>query len=214
MLSRFRVRRRSVRAAAVVLFFPSGAFAAGFSFDDALQRAVEHAPLLDARRSQREAAHEDAARADALPDPRLTLGFVNLPVTGADAFDLRADDMTMRQLGLMQDVPSRVKRRARRELAERLDAQAESLSTAERLAVRRDVAQVWIALWAAQREAGALRALREPTAVAAQTAKARLAGGTGSAADALAAAAASLELDDRIDAADAALQAARAGLAR
>ncbi|MBF6024889.1 TolC family protein [Lysobacter niastensis] len=186
----------------------------GQSFDDAVRLAVERAPALEARRSQTLAAREEAVRAAALPDPRLTAGIANWPVTGADAFDFRVDDMTMKQIGVMQEFPARAKRRARQAVADRGIEQVEALSTAEQLAVRQGAAAAWIALWAAQREVAALQALREPASVAVRTAKARLAGGSGTVTDTLATQAATLELENRIDAAEAALEAARAGLAR
>jgi len=188
--------------------------AAPIAFDDAVRLAVERAPALQARRSQTEAAREDAARAAALPDPRLTLGLTNVPVTGTDAFDLRADDMTMKQVGVMQEFPAWAKRQARRAVADRMIEQTQALTLVERLAVRQAAAQAWIALWTAQREVEALQAQREQSALAISIAKARLAGGTGTAADALAAQSAALELDNRIDAAEADVAAARATLAR
>jgi outer membrane protein TolC len=149
-----------------------------------------------------------------LPDPKLTLGLTNWPVTGADAFDFRADDMTMKQIGVMQEFPARAKRQARQAVADRGIEQAEALSVAEQLAVRRGTAEAWIALWAAQREVAALQTLREPASIAVRTAKARLAGGTSTVTDTLATQAAALELENRIDAALATSEAARAGLAR
>lgn len=188
--------------------------AADVSFEDALRLAPAHAPGLEARQSQLAARREEAARAAALPDPKLTFGLANWPVSGAQAFDLRADDMTMKQVGVMQTFPARAKREARQLVADRGVEQAQTLSDAERLAVRESVAQGWIALWAAEREVAALQSQREPVAIAIRTAKARLAGGTGTATDALATQAAALELENRIDAAEASRQAACAGLAR
>ena len=52
------------------------------SLKQAVYLAVERAPILDARRAQVEAAREEAVRADALPDPVLTVGIADLPVTG------------------------------------------------------------------------------------------------------------------------------------
>lgn len=193
---------------------PVGAFAADLLFEEALRLAVERAPMLTARQAQVAAGREEATRAAALPDPKLTLGLANWPVTGADAFDFRADDMTMKQIGVMQEFPARAKRLARQAVADRTVEQAQALSVAEQLAVRQAVAQAWIALWTTQREITALRGLREPTDVAVRSAKARLAGGTGSAVDAMATQNAALELENRIDAAEASLEAARAGLAR
>lgn len=184
------------------------------AFDEAVRLAVARAPTLQARRSQIEAAQEEAARADALPDPRLTLGLANVPVAGTDAFDLRADDMTMRQVGVMQEFPARAKRQSRRAMADRMMQQAQALSLAERAAVRSAAADTWIALWAAQREVEVLRAQRAQSTLAIGIAKARLAGGTGTVVDALAAQSAALELDNRIDVAEAEVAAARAALAR
>ena len=188
--------------------------AAPIAFDEAVHLAVERAPALQARRSQTEAAREDAVRAAALPDPKLTLGLANIPITGTDAFDLHADDMTMKQVGVMQEFPARAKRQARRAVADRMIEQTQALTLVERLAVRQAAAQAWIALWTAQREVEALQAQREQSALAISIAKARLAGGTGTAADALAAQSAALELDNRIDAAEANVATARATLAR
>lgn len=184
------------------------------SFDDALRLAAERAPTLDARRSQISAAQEEAARSAALPDPKLTLGLVNYPVTGSDAFDLRADDMTMKQIGLMQEFSPRAKRRARQAVADRIVEQAQALTQAEQIAVRQATAQAWIALWATRREVEVLLAQREQSTLAIRIAKARLASGTGTAVDAMAAQSAALELENRIDGAQASMEAARSTLAR
>ena len=113
-------------------------------FDEAVRLAEARAPTLQARRSQIEAAREEAARAGALPDPRLTFGLTNLPVTGTDAFDLRADDMTMRQVGVMQEFPARAKRQSRQAMADRMIEQTQALSLAERLAVRQAAAEAFV----------------------------------------------------------------------
>jgi len=197
-----------------VVLSPVWSFATDVSFDDAQRLGAERAPMLQARRSQVAATQEEAVRAAALPDPKLTFGLGNWPVTGADAFDFRADDMTMKQIGVMQEIPARAKRRARQVVADRGIEEAQALSTAEQLAVRRGVAEAWIALWAAQREVAALRSLREPAAMAVSTAKARLAGGADTVTGTLATQAAALDLENRIDAAEASVEAARAGLAR
>ena len=188
--------------------------ASALSFEDTVRLAVERAPTLDARRLQGVAAREEAARASALPDPQLTVGIDNLTLTGSDAFDFRADDMTMKRIGLMQEVPARAKRQARQAVADRNIEQAEALSTAERLAVRKAAAEAWIALWAAKREVEALNSLREQSKLAIRLSKAQLANGAGTAVDTLATQAAALDLDNRIDEAEASVEAARSSLAR
>ena len=209
-----RALARTLCVALLATSFAAAAAATEISLQDAVRLASERAPILDARRAGVSAAQEEAARAGALPDPMLTLGIDNLPVTGGDAFDVRADDMTMKKIGLRQEIPSRAKREARRSLATRLIDEAQAQSDAERLAVRRAAAEAWIDLWAAQRELDALQKLREQATLAARVAKARVAGGGGSASDALATEAAILEVDNRIEAAHASKVAAQAGLAR
>lgn len=184
------------------------------TFPQALRLAEQNAPLLKAHEARLEAAREDAGRAAALPDPRLTLGLSNWPVTGPDAFDLRADEMTTQEIGVMQEFPARAKRRARQALADAGLAQAQAMSLAGQGVVRQAAATAWIELWAAQQARDALLALREPAEVATRTARARLAGGSGTATDALAARSAALLLENRIDAAEAAVQTAQAGLSR
>jgi cobalt-zinc-cadmium efflux system outer membrane protein len=206
--------RATLPLVALLIASPGWSAPAATSFEDAVRIAVERAPALDARRSQTVAAREEAVRAAALPDPKLTLGLANWPVTGADAFGLGADDMTMKQIGLMQEFPARAKRQARQILADRGIEQAEALSVAERSAVRRAAAEAWIALWATQREVEGLNALRQQSALAVRLSKARLAQGVGTAVETLAVQAAALDLSNRIDAAQASMEAARGTLAR
>lgn len=206
---------RALHALALGLMaMPAWSAPAGLSFDTAVDVATAQAPMLAARRAQVAAAREEVARAAALPDPQLTLGLANWPVTGAEAFDLRSDEMTTKQIGVMQSFPARAKRQARRLLSESTVDQADALALAERQIVRQAAAEAWIALWAAQQELDALQALREPARIAIDTAKARLSGGSGTVTDTLATQSAWLALENRIDAAKIAVEVARAGLAR
>lgn len=211
-----RVVRAVMLCIGIAMAFPPTALAApaGLSLQEAVRVAVERAPLLDARRAQVDAARQEARRAGALPDPMLTVGIDNLPVTGGDAFDTRADEMTMKKIGLRQELPGRAKREASRALAARRSEAAAAEVTVGRHAVQQATAQAWIALWGAQRELASLQALREQAALASRLARARVAGGSEPATDALAAQAAVLELDTRMEGARAGLQAARAELAR
>ncbi len=185
--------RAFVRAAASCLFAASVAVPwvawaapAEVSLDEAVRRAVGRAPMLEARHEQL------SRRAGALPDPMLSVGIDNLPVTGADAFDTRVDDMTTKKIGLRQDIPARAKREAQRSLAARQIDVAQAQSLAEDLSVRRATAEAWIDAWRTRQEVAMLQALREQAALAAKLAKARLSGGSGAASDALAAQAAVL----------------------
>ena len=120
--------------------FPAASTPVSLTFPQALRLAEQNAPLLEARQARLEAAREDAGRAAALPDPRLTLGLSNWPINGPDAFDLRADEMTTQEIGLMQEFPARAKRRARQALADAGLEQARAMSLVERNAVRQAAA--------------------------------------------------------------------------
>lgn len=219
MRSRLCLRYSVLRIAVLVMLagvpFPS-ALAADktLALDEAVDLAVERAPLLLARDASRLAASEELVRADALPDPKLIFGVQNLPIGGPDAFTITEDRMTMQRIGVSQELPSRAKRAARREAAEaQLDlAQVEILAT--ELDVKRAAAKAWVALWAAQKERDLFQELHEQTGLAVRATRARLTGGTGSASQALAARSTELELRNRLDDADARIAAARAGLAR
>lgn len=214
------VRRLSLAVAVCVTaaVAPATAIAAPpqlhLQLDDAVQLAVERAPMLASRRAGIESARQESQRAGGLPDPTLQLGLVDLPVTTRDAFDFSTDDFTMSKVGVVQDVPSRRKRDARRAVADRTVDQAVALSAAETLLVKRRAAEAWVSLWAAMQEVEALRSLREQSALATRTATARLGGGSGSAADVLATRSATLALENRIDAAQAQCDVARAMLDR
>ena len=184
------------------------------SMDEAVDAALDRAPMLDARFAGVEAAKQDRVRAGALPDPMLMVGIDNLPVTGPDAFDPAADFMTMKRIGIRQEVPARAERQARRSLADRAVAEAQALTLAERWTIRREASAAWIGLWAAQRTVERLEVLREQSVLGSRLARARVSGGTDSVADALATEAAVLELDNRLETARAELAAAQVALAR
>ena len=184
------------------------------TFEAAVQRGLAHAPQLDARASDLAAMREEGERAGRLPDPALTFGVASFPVTAPGAFSLRSDGMTMRTIGVMQSFPSRAARAAERGLA---DAQIDA-AAANRVAttqtVQERIAGAWIDVWATTRARALLVELRSENALAVQTTQARLRGGEGGAADALATRAAVALLDNRVEATDADLAAAQAGLQR
>lgn len=184
------------------------------TLDDATQLAVDRAPILAARDAGVAAARQDAARAGALPDPMLVLGIDNLPITGGDSFDFSADEMTMKRIGLRQDIPARAKREARSNFAVRKIDEARALSDSAKLDVRRAAALAWIDVWAAQTELAALKALRAQAASAAEIAAARVSGGAEPVADALATEVAVLEIDNRIESVRARRAVAQVGLSR
>ncbi|MDZ3822048.1 MAG: TolC family protein [Pseudoxanthomonas sp.] len=179
-----------------------------------MRAALADSPMLDSRRSMEIAAAEDAGRADAFPDPRLTLAIDDLPVARRPAGSMGDAMPTTYRIGVMQDLPSARKRQARRQVALARAGGARLESEARRLAVARAAAVAWIERWQADRALELLVELEEESARVVELAGARLQSGQDTAAEALAAHAARVSLDNRLTEARATQAAAHAGLAR
>lgn len=210
--------RRLLAAGLAALLWGAAAVAPAaeppLTLEAAVRQGLARAPQLEARAADTTAAREEAARAGRLPDPVLTFGLANLPVTGPGAFSLRSDGMTERSVGVMQAIPSRTARRAERDLAgARIDAaQADRVATEQ--GVRERIADAWIGVWVVEQQRTLLADLHDEAALAVRITQARLRGGEGSAVDALAAQAELATLDNRLEAVEADLAAAQAGLQR
>jgi outer membrane protein TolC len=220
---RFLLHRRRLRAprllfAALFALAALPLYAADdsgpLSLDAATQLAAARAPQVQAQLLRAQAAQDDAVRAGRLPDPKLTAGINNLTATGPEAFNAAADSMTMRSIGVMQEIPSGAKREAEKAVANAGVQLSDADIIKVRLAVKQATADAWVSLWAARRERSLLDDLREQAALAVKATKANLAGGAGDATDALSAKAAAVELENNIDAADADIAAAHAALQR
>ena len=113
-------------AALAAAFMPAFAAAQALSFDQALGLAVQRSEAARAGRAGVLAANESSAAASQLPDPMLSAGVDNLPVTGADRFSSTREPMTMKRIGVSQEwVPAG--KRAAREGAARAMASREAI---------------------------------------------------------------------------------------
>ncbi|HGM5580443.1 TPA: TolC family protein [Pseudomonas putida] len=187
-------------AAALLILLPAlSAQAAALSLDDALRLAERNAPSLQARQEQITAARNAVLPAGELPDPRLNLGLQNLPVDGSDRWNTNRDFMTMQVVGLAQEVPNRDKRKARVETARATVERADAQALVERLKVRAATAQAWIAAYTVQRKLQQFEAFYRENRLLDAAVRARLAGGGGAAADALAPGQEAAQLDDQKD---------------
>ena len=126
------------------------------SLDEAQRRAVERSRQLAAQDSAVLASREMAVAAGQLPDPVLKLGVDNLPVNGVDRFSLSRDFMTMRRIGVMQELTRGQKRALR---AQRFDRETEK-SLAEKdaalAAIQRESALAWLERYYAETMANVL----------------------------------------------------------
>jgi len=129
------------------------AAATPLSLTEALSIADRESSLLAAQRSAISAAEETTASARELPDPKLKFGIDNLPADGPDRYSLTRDFMTMRKIGVMQEFVRSDKREIRGRRAEQELAREQAMLGDARATLRRDVAQLWIERYFAERMA-------------------------------------------------------------
>lgn len=153
------LRRTVAGLTAIALVLPTPAFAQGtLTLDDALRLSLERQPALEAYTRTAQASTEAATAARQLPDPRLTVGVQNLPITG-DPLSFTSDDMTMRTIGIGRE---QVRRSRRDAAAARLLAEGDvSLAEQQLLArrIQREVMLGWIAVLEARQKQEVLRGL-------------------------------------------------------
>jgi outer membrane protein TolC len=159
--------------------------------------AARQSRALAAQAASVRAAREMAVAAGQRPDPVLRLGIGNLPVQGPERFSLDRDFMTMRSIGVMQEITraDKLAARSRRYEQEALAAQAEQ--DAARRAVRREAALAWVELQYAQRAAAWLERQLAEARRQEVAALAALRGARGSQAEVVAARPAPAQLEDR-----------------
>jgi hypothetical protein len=184
----------------LVLVLARTVFAESLSFDTALALAVQEAPALRAEAAQTDAARQAAIPARELPDPRLTLGFDNVPVEGTNRFSLTGEPMTMQRIGVMQAFPNDTKRNARVDAAQGRIALSEAQTSITRLAVLRETAIAWIARDTVERQLARIDALYDENHLFDAAVRARIAGGKGNAMDAVAVRQEAATIDARRDA--------------
>ena len=187
---------------------------AGLSFDETTRLAREQAPSLLAQHNALAGAQAARTSAATLPDPRLTVGIENLPISGADRFSLTRDFMTMQRIGVMQEVPNRAKREARAAGAQARVEREQAMLAVARLTVQREAALAWLAVFYAERRALQLIDLERENRVVQDTLNARIAAGSAMPAERTMARQDALMLADRRDDAARDVAKARAALRR
>jgi outer membrane protein TolC len=135
-------------ASSLVLWLALGAAPAfaqtSLSLESAVAEAAVRSRLVSAIESQAQAAREMAAAAGQLPDPVLKLGLNNLPIDGPDRYSVTRDFMTMRSVGVMQELTRADKRSARTRRAERDVELAKVTRQATIADLQRDAATAWL----------------------------------------------------------------------
>ena len=184
------------------------------TFDQALARAAASAPSLRASALGVDAARAAAPAAGRLPDPRLNFGLDGFPVTGPFAGQFDEDDFTALRIGVEQEVPSRARRRAERDIADAEIGVAGARDAIELRQVRVATGIAWIDLHYADRRLAALDEVLATLQPLWDAAPAGVASGADRPANALGPVQLKADLDDRRSRLVAEVEKARAELAR
>lgn len=175
----------------------SPAFA--LSYAEALGLAERQNPALRAQQSSVDAAVAAQGEAGSLPDPKLSVGVENLPVSGMDRWSLTRDFMTMQRLALMQEVPNRAKREARVDGSRARAERERAMLIVQRLQLRAALGIAWVGVQSADRRRAVLDELLAENQRLQQMLPARIAAGSATAGDLLVARQEALTLADRAD---------------
>ena len=192
----------------------ASAHAQPLSLQDAQRRALERSRQLAAQDSAVVASREMAVAAGQLPDPVLKLGVDNLPVNGPDQFSTTRDFMTMRRIGVMQELTRGEKRELR---AQRFDREAEK-AVAEKAgaiaAIQRNTALAWLERYYAEAMAAVIAEQAEQVRLEITAAEGAYRGGRGNQAEVIAAHSTLAALEDRASEFRRRIQTAKTNLAR
>ena len=164
--------------AVAIAVYAGPAAAEPLTFDVALERAAANAPSVQANAAGVEAKRSAAIAAGRLPDPTLSVGIDNFPVSGPPAFTLNGDSMTMVRVGVEQAFPNPAKRRAQRGRAQADIGVAEADLAVEGQNVRLETALAWVDLYYAKRRLAQLQRLDQSLGDLQATVLARLASGS------------------------------------
>lgn len=114
------------------------------TLQEAVARARGDQPAIAAFEREAIASEQAAVAARSLPDPQVSVGIQNFPITGKNAFSPTDDFMTMYTIGVMREQVRRSRRQAE---AARLRAEAvvsRTEATAQQRRIMRDVMLAWL----------------------------------------------------------------------
>jgi len=213
MLIPFPIYRTA--AAAMVVAMASASWAADpLTLIEAQRIAVGRSQQLVAQGALTVAAREQAIVAGQLPDPVLKFGIDNLPADGADRGSLTRDFMTMRRIGVMQEITRSEKRQLRSERFERDAQRMQAQRQLTQANLRRDTALAWLDRYYTQAMRELVQQQIAETRLQVQAADIAFRNGRGSQADVLAARSAVIQLEDRLSQIDRQSRSAALMLAR
>ncbi|MDP3229115.1 MAG: TolC family protein, partial [Acidovorax sp.] len=213
MSIRFLIRQAAGSVLIAAAAFPAVA-ADPITLLEAQRIAVSRSQQLLAQDALTIAAKEQAVAAGQLPDPVLKFGLDNLPANGPDKLSLTRDFMTMRRIGIMQELPRAEKRRLRSERYEQDALRVQAQRQLTQANVQRDTALAWLDRYYSLAMRELIQQQVEEAQQQTEAANIAFRAGRGSQADIFAARAATISLQDRISQIDQQARSATLMLAR
>jgi outer membrane protein TolC len=164
---------------------------------EAQRRAIARSQQLTAQGYSVAASYDMAVAAKQLPDPILKAGIDNLPVNGADRYSVGNDFMTMRRVGVMQEMTRSDKLQLRADRYALTAQKTLAEKTVTTAAIERDTALAWLDRYYADATAAVIAEQGEQAKLEMQSAESAYRAGRGSQADIFAARSALAMFDDR-----------------
>jgi outer membrane protein TolC len=122
---------------------PARVAAADLTLAESERIAIERDAMLREMRAQGAAMRERAVMDGQLMDPQLRVGAVNVPV---DSFSLDAEEMTMLEVGVVQEFKPGQSRQLSRKQMEQLASAMDATALDRERIVRREVRKLWTQL--------------------------------------------------------------------
>jgi outer membrane protein TolC len=181
---------------------------------EAQRLATLRSKQLEASELGVSASKDLAITAAERPDPIGKIGLENLPINGPERFSVQDDFMTMRSVGIMQEITRPSKLRARTTESEKAVQLAEAKKAQTLVEVRRDSAIAWLDRYYAEATQRTVLQQLATARLEVEGAEAAYRGGRGIAADVLAARETAAEFEDLAADASRAVSTSKIALAR
>ncbi len=114
------------------------------SIERAVQTALKRDALINVYQSRRDAYKEQSIAADTLPDPKIKLGMMNVPV---DTFAFNQEPMTQVQLGIQQMFPRGNSLEIKSQRAISMSVVEDAKIENQRRKITREVRETWLELY-------------------------------------------------------------------
>ncbi len=137
------IKRSFSRSICAVLFLLTGN-AHALNLKQAEQLAIQADPAIENFKATSRSFVEESVADDTLPDPKLRLGAVNVPV---DSFDLEQEQMTQLKIGIQQNFPRGDSLALKQQQSQYLSRSALAKADDAKLKIIRDVRESYLNLY-------------------------------------------------------------------